>query len=342
MVALPLLFPLALALGTSAATGAGSAQCRVKSRAGHISTVTVHPAGEKPFDVKLTGVPMSVAPPTKVGAPTPVHVRAPIEFDGEAAHVGYVARWAVSTSNGLVHLGRGTVVDRVRAQSGHLVGNVVFEQHRDKNQHVSDEVYVADLSLSCASLDIDERQASASIAFRKNARYFQPRVGALTFFQWPGAGQKVVLHVAHSSSVILSLLAERRTQLRLELRYDDGSKVVGWVHRSTVKETGAMGSIAGSGGGSGCGVARDFIGGAGSYEGPVVVRPGARIFSGPGKGEWARVPRGRPLHVRVFHNRGNAYAEILELKGIADLCDLMERAYVGRDDVQFPRSAGPR
>ncbi len=337
---------VALALGVSA-PGSVGAHCRVKSRAGSIETVTVRPTGTQPFDVKLTKVPLSVAPPTQRGGVSSVHVAGPIEFSGEATRVGYLARWRVTTPGGLVRLVKGTVVDDLRAKGLGVIGDVVFEQSetydKNHNAHLVDSVVAEDQPLSCAALNVDDgAQTNSSNFVRAKVQHYTPRVHELSFFQWPAKGRKVVVRINDPGSVFLNLLAERGSQLRLELRYHNGARVVGWVPRSLVQAVDAPGTLVGAGSGSGCGVARDFISRAGTYEGPVVVRPGARIFADRKGHDWAKVPAGKPLKVNVLHNRGEKYAFIEKIPGISEDCDLMDHALVDKDDVSFPKSAGPR
>ncbi len=337
---------LALALGASLGGPAGQ-KCRVHSRAGRIHAVTVHPKGVQTFDVKLSGVPLSVAPPTQRGAASTVHVVAPIEFEGEAAEVGYVARWRVITPGGLVTLVKGTVVDHLRTQGGHAVGNVVFEQtqklDKKKKPYVIDQVVATDQPLSCAALNVSDRaRAHSNIRLSPKTRYVSPRGHELSLFQWPGAGRKVVLKLGDPTSIYLRLLAERPTELSVELRYRSGARVTGWVPRTSVEQVEPVHLLSRSGYGSGCGVARDFIGSSGTFEGPVVIQPGARIFAERGRGVWATVPRGKPLRVRVLHRLGQQYAMILALPGIADHCNVMDHAFVDKRDVQFPSYVGPR
>ncbi len=312
-------------------------RCEVRAPSLELSSVVVAPRGTSPFSLAVTGAEIT-ARPTAAAGPHEVSVRAGLSFEGRTSALSYSLGRPLRVAAGMLELSTAVRLRRVR------------ERGRDVSSTVGLGlgVSVLGVGLPCAALVLgDPPPASAEPAAGPpdgDGTHWIPRTHTLTFRTRPGAGVAMVVRAEILVLLSMSRSARRGEHFRLRWRAGDGTSLVGWVHRDSVRPMpqGVVCATASGSGRAGCeplGLRSE----AGLYRGPGEIRLGAQVYSEPaGRGPWATFAVAEP--VLVEHDQGAAWVRVLSAPGVRGerACRYLAHAWVAREDVTLPDDVDAR
>ena len=312
-------------------TTAAAQTCLVRSRAGSLQ-VRVSPRGSGGFALALDGIPMLLVP----GARATVHVLGPFAFRASATNVEYAVARPIDVAAGMVRLRSNARVTRARAVGADARGVIGIG--------AAVEVHGADVPCDALTLDDVPRTAfplerGPADGVDENVPGWIPARRTTVLREEPGRGARIVLTAADRDELRF-IEREAQGEWRRVL-FDDGSSTVeGWTRTSSLRpERDGPFGIGMSGVGEGCGGSGDGMN-PDVFDGDAVVDFGTTVFAAPGRAPWASVRTGEPLH--IVHLRGERWATIANVPGMAETCMSLQHAFVLAESVRFPGSAGPR
>lgn len=317
------------------AVAPGAAQtCEVRGHA-DATGLNVQPAGADAFVLDVTDLPMRIAPGDG-RRPVLVHVESPLAFDArtEPAHVAYAFARAMDVANGVLSVTPATPVMGVRVRGRQLDADVTLE-----------DGVTARIGVACDAIVVGERApAPTGTTLAQPGRSWSPTRGKLRVSATAGGRPVLELTLATPDTFVLHEQAVDRGYVQVRRPFAHG-EVHGWVRRADLRDaanTPAMltGGTLDRGGLGLCGTG---AGGGGEYLGPATVAAGTLVYSARARGVWARVPVDTELMVR--HGAGDDWVEIRSVRGLRDregCADELDRAWIERRFVRFPRSAGRR
>ncbi|HVV17439.1 MAG TPA: hypothetical protein VHH90_09575 [Polyangia bacterium] len=316
------------AAGVAVLAGGGRparGDCRIRLSHADLPAVTVR-AGARSWPVRVEGADGSLSP--EPGGPLmTAQLTAPLAFHGtvEARAVRLAAKRPVDLFDGRVRIGRHAIRRWTATEGGiQLVLADTLGLSLD-----------APALVPCADLRIvnDGLESASSVAVEpraKGAASLAP--GQIQLFTAPERGSP--LRIAFAGQV--GVVARRRGWAEIETRWDDGSRLRGWVREADVDPrpgaAGGSGGAADTPGATGCSDADPFT--------PIEIRKGAEIADGPGGTVWAHLADSVPAQALPSSGPNPTWVRIGSLKGLpATKCDPHQFVWVRAADVV---SAGRR
>lgn len=317
------------------ASNAASAQtCEVRGRAS-VTDLRVQPAGADAFVVDATDMPMRVAPGDG-RRPVVVHVESPLAFEArtEPAHAAFAFARAVDVASGVLSVTPATPVVAARVRGALLDVDVRLEDGVTARVGVACDAVVAGA----------HTEAPPNAPAAQPGRSWSPTGPKLRVFAQAGGRPAIELTLATRDTFVMHEEAVDRGYVRVRRPFGHG-ELHGWVRRADLRDAASSPAV---GGGSrhdigGLGMCGTGAGGGDEYLGPATVAAGTEVYFARARGVWARVPADTELLVR--HGRGDDWVEIRSVQGLRDregCADELDRAWVERRSVTFPRRAGRR
>jgi hypothetical protein len=305
------------------------ADCRVVTSRADLRGVTIQ-RGARTWKVDVRGVDLTVR--LDPGAErASVDVTRPLLFHGtaEAKTLAFQATRPIDLYDGRVRVGTATL-GRWSPASG------VEMKLSELTQLKVDPIP----AVPCGGLRLANPDSLRSVNMRAPAIGAADRLiaGEVPLFAAPGAADPI--RIAFSNGV--GVVARRGQWARIQVDWDDGSRLLGWVQSHDL--SGSGGAVRGAG--SGFASAEDVTG---CSDRPplasVIVKPGADIFAAPGGESWAHVAR--PIPARAFPAGPDApWVRLASLQVLpADDCSPLEFAWVRAGSVTAPsrgRAATPQ
>jgi hypothetical protein len=293
--------------------------CVVRVAKGNVPRMSVSPDHGPSFDVKLTGLPMTVTPGTTPDAPAWVDVHGLFELAGKTQELLYRPKKALELASGMVRVGtHGRIVALRAAETGGLA-----------KVAVGGEASAVDVPIACDLLTLADEVWPPPDYVAPQVAY-APITEEWRVFASPGSTTSVAMHGAPP----LAVLGRAGAWMRVKVAVADDTRITGWVRADQVEERSGGVGYGESGCGRGCGIGLP-TGQDGLYEGKARIGKGTALHDTPGGGTWAVLSRDAELEVR--HARGEAWVRVLETPGISDDpdCDGNRHAFVPVGSVVF-------
>ena len=318
-----------------ASPGTAAAQtCEVRGHA-DATALSVQPAGADAFVLDAVDLPMRIAPGDG-RRPVLVHVESPLAFDArtDPAHVAYAFARATDVASGVLSVTPSTPVMAVRVHGRALDADITLE-----------DGVTTRIGVACDIIAVGERaRVPTGTTLAQPGRSWSPMRPKLRVFARAGGRPAVELTLAAPDTFVMHEEAVDRGYVRVRRPFGHG-ELHGWVRRADLRDA-ANTPTALSGGTldrGGLGLCGTGAGGGGEYLGPATVAAGTQVYSARARGVWARVPAETELLIR--HVRGDDWVEIRAVRGLRDqegCADELDRAWIERTAVTFPRRAGAR
>lgn len=300
-------------------------RCTVHGANIDLDEVVVRVPGEAPLSLSVRGVDVTAHPRAGMHE---VMVRAGLLFSGVSASPVFSLARPVETAFGLVRLSTSAQLSRVRSLGDGA--SVTAELGR--------LVRIPGLAIPCDALTLESppEAAPGPAAPEGDGTYWVPRERSLIVRLRPGAGPGIRLRARIPAVVRMVRTEVRQDHFRLVWVMATGSRITGWVARTSVRPwtNHGWGSTGGSGR-PGC-MPGGRRAGTGLYAGPATIRPGAEVHTRPNGPTWAAFRSSDP--VPVYYVRGETWVQVRAAPGVTDRgrCAQLSRAWVRRADVTLP------
>jgi hypothetical protein len=317
-----------VAIVASPALAGDTEACVVTGKSVKLEEVSVKPPGSDAFTLDIYELPVSAVVPARCDDPMRLHVGGAFEFGASRGGIWLWVTRDITTTDGMMTIGRGAAVIDACMRDGHVIATAVMAasdvlEGEDKRP----DQYVRNVEIPCDALTLDtsvfdDDPDSDTDSYDETALYWETRRGSkLALRKEPktNAAARVIEDATCDGASCFSGLRQigrRGAWVQVEVTSFYGVRMRGWTTTKQLKRAdGLISGGFGCYGDHGSGMRGfGFVGNGAVREG--TVRRDTVVYAEPASGAWGRFTT--PTRVKVYVTPNEPWATLVSVPGLSD------------------------
>ncbi len=323
----------AILLIASRVAAADDKACVVSGKSVELQEVNVKPAGStEPFTFDVRDVPIAAHVPARCGDPMTLHIGGALEFFGSRDDVWLTVARDVTTSDGMVTLGRGAqVLDACMQGDRVFVTAIMSSDDVLEGEHKGPDQFISNVEVPCDALTLEQPVASDDDADSESESESEfPDTEKYTYWE-TRRGNKLKLYRKPQTKAAARAIENPVCEGENCIRYiREISILPGWVHVEVfgggigvrgwvpIKQLRRADGVTYGGifctGNHGSGFHGFGFGGSGSIR-EGIVRRDTVVYAEQGAGAWGRFTTA--TRVKVYVTPKESWASLISVPGLS-------------------------